>query len=84
MAVSSDNIILFLTSASLIFHRYVDVLTAQLKQKLTLCDKLSRLAARAAEQRSAAGSRAAELRPVLTRIVQRTKELQTQVTYEYM
>ncbi|KAH9645044.1 hypothetical protein HF086_005589, partial [Spodoptera exigua] len=58
--------------------RYVDVLTAQLKQKLALCDKLSRLAARAAEQSAAAGTRAAELRPVLTRIIARTKELQAQ------
>ncbi|XP_075976044.1 CDK5RAP3 protein homolog [Anticarsia gemmatalis] len=59
--------------------RYVDVLTAQLKQKLTLCDKLSRLAARAAERRAAASSRAADLRPVLVRIIDRTKELQAQI-----
>lgn len=56
------------------------MLTAQLKQKLALCDKLSRLAARAAEQRAAASNRAADLRPVLVRIVDRTKELQAQVT----
>ncbi|XP_035441293.1 CDK5RAP3-like protein [Spodoptera frugiperda] len=62
--------------------RYVDVLTAQLKQKLALCDKLSRLAARAADQRAAASARAAELRPVLTRIIARTKELQAQIESE--
>ncbi|XP_059054573.1 CDK5RAP3-like protein [Achroia grisella] len=59
--------------------RYVDVLTAQLKQKLTLGDKLSKLAARAAEQATAANARGAQLRPVLARIIQRTKELQAQI-----
>ncbi|XP_052748565.1 CDK5 regulatory subunit-associated protein 3 [Galleria mellonella] len=59
--------------------RYVDVLTAQLKQKLTLCDKLSKLAARAAEQADAASARGAQLRPVLARLIDRTKELQTQI-----
>ncbi|XP_047025908.1 CDK5 regulatory subunit-associated protein 3 [Helicoverpa zea] len=59
--------------------RYVDVLTAQLKQKLALCDKLSRLASRAAEQGAGAAARAAHLRPLLTRIVDRTKELQAQI-----
>ncbi|CAH1635547.1 unnamed protein product [Spodoptera littoralis] len=62
--------------------RYVDVLTAQLKQKLALCDKLSRLASRAADQSAAAGARATELRPVLTRIIARTKELQAQIESE--
>ncbi|KAM3967080.1 CDK5RAP3 protein homolog [Aphomia sociella] len=59
--------------------RYVDVLTAQLKQKLTLSDKLSKLAARAAEQGSAASARVSQLRPVLARIIERTKELQAQI-----
>ncbi|XP_028026242.1 CDK5 regulatory subunit-associated protein 3 [Bombyx mandarina] len=59
--------------------RYVDVLTAQLKQKLVLCEKLSKLAARAAEQRTAANVRAAELRPVLSKIIERTKQLQAQI-----
>lgn len=59
--------------------RYVDMLTAQLKQKLTLCEKLSRLAERANERRAAAVGSAAELRPVLHRIIDRTKELQAQI-----
>ncbi|XP_063827654.1 CDK5 regulatory subunit-associated protein 3 [Ostrinia nubilalis] len=59
--------------------RYVDVLTAQLKQKLSLCDKLSKLSARAGEQGAAAAARAAALRPLLTRIIERTKELQANI-----
>ncbi|KAJ0177645.1 hypothetical protein K1T71_006518 [Dendrolimus kikuchii] len=59
--------------------RYVDVLTAQLKQKLTLCEKLSKLGVRAAEQRTAANERAADLRPVLAKIIQKTKELQADI-----
>ncbi|KAJ2947326.1 hypothetical protein O0L34_g17040 [Tuta absoluta] len=59
--------------------RYVDVLTAQLNQKLTLCDKLSKLAARAQEQRVAAAARAAELSPLLAKIIERTKELQAHI-----
>ncbi|KOB66664.1 putative CDK5 regulatory subunit associated protein 3, partial [Operophtera brumata] len=52
--------------------RYVDVLTAQLKQKLGLCDKMSRLASRAGDQRDAAVARAADLRPALTRLTAAT------------
>lgn len=59
--------------------RYVDMLTAQLKQKLALCEKLSKLALRSAEQRAAAIGRAAGLRPLLARIIDRTKELQAQI-----
>ncbi|CAG9787399.1 unnamed protein product [Diatraea saccharalis] len=59
--------------------RYVDVLTAQLKQKLSLCDKLSRLASRAAEQRDAAATRALHLRPLLNKIIERTRELQANI-----
>ncbi|KAL4720628.1 hypothetical protein ACJJTC_015309 [Scirpophaga incertulas] len=59
--------------------RYVDVLTAQIKQKLSLCDKLSKLATRAAEHREAAAARAAEQRPLLALIVDRTKELQANI-----
>ncbi|XP_068623896.1 CDK5 regulatory subunit-associated protein 3 [Battus philenor] len=59
--------------------RYVDVLTAQLEQKLSLCGKMSRLAERESERRAAAEARATELRPVLARMIQRTKELQAQI-----
>ncbi|XP_060802008.1 CDK5 regulatory subunit-associated protein 3 [Amyelois transitella] len=59
--------------------RYVDVLTAQLKQKLALCDKLSKLAARSGEQRALSTARAAQLRPALARLVDRTRELQAQI-----
>ncbi|CAK1579094.1 unnamed protein product [Parnassius mnemosyne] len=59
--------------------RYVDVLTAQLEQKLSVCAKMSRLAERESERRAAAESRAADLRPMLTRLIQRTKELQAQI-----
>lgn len=59
--------------------RYVDVLTSQLQQKLSLCSKLSRLAEREEERKGAAAARAQSLRPALTRIVERTKELQHEV-----
>ncbi|XP_026727222.1 CDK5RAP3-like protein [Trichoplusia ni] len=59
--------------------RYVDVLTGQLQQKLSLCGKLSRLAARAGEAGAAAGARAAQARPVLARVLHTTRELQGQI-----
>ncbi|XP_053605750.1 CDK5 regulatory subunit-associated protein 3 isoform X2 [Plodia interpunctella] len=59
--------------------RYVDVLTAQLKQKLALSDKLSKLAARSAEQRAQCNDRVSQLRPALTRLIERTNELQAQI-----
>ncbi|CAG4933894.1 unnamed protein product [Parnassius apollo] len=59
--------------------RYVDVLTAQLEQKLSVCAKMFRLAERESERGAAAKSRAADLRPLLTRLIQRTKELQAQI-----
>ncbi|XP_032515934.2 CDK5 regulatory subunit-associated protein 3 [Danaus plexippus] len=62
--------------------RYVDVLTSQLQQKLSLCSKLSRLAEREEERKGAAAARAQSLRPALTRIVERTKELQHELENE--
>ncbi|CAH0723953.1 unnamed protein product, partial [Brenthis ino] len=62
--------------------RYVDVLTAQLQQKLALCAKLSARAARETERRAAAAARAAAARPQLQRIVDRTKELQANIESE--
>ncbi|KPI99454.1 CDK5RAP3-like protein [Papilio xuthus] len=59
--------------------RYVDVLSGQLEQKLSVCSKMCRLAEREAERRRGAESRAADLRPLLARIIQRTKELQAQI-----
>ncbi|XP_047504967.1 CDK5 regulatory subunit-associated protein 3 isoform X2 [Pieris napi] len=63
-------------------NKYVDVLTAQLQQKLVMCDKMSRLAQRESERRQAASERAAELRPLLTRLVERTVELQANIEKE--
>ncbi|CAH2085801.1 unnamed protein product [Euphydryas editha] len=62
--------------------RYVDVLTAQLQQKLALCDKLAALAAREHERRRAASARADLLRPLLARLVARTRELQDDIQSE--
>ncbi|XP_045767296.1 CDK5RAP3-like protein [Maniola jurtina] len=62
--------------------RYVDVLSAQLQQKLSVCDKLARLAAREAARGLAAAARAAELRPLLTRLIERTRELQADIEKE--
>lgn len=61
--------------------RYVDVLTAQLQQKLALCDKLATLAAREKDRQAAARQRAEQLRPLLAKIIARTKELQDDVSY---
>ncbi|XP_047531996.1 CDK5 regulatory subunit-associated protein 3 [Vanessa atalanta] len=62
--------------------RYVDVLTAQLQQKLSLCAKLGALATRAAERRGAASERAAALRPALALLLARTQELQADIQSE--
>ncbi|CAK1543840.1 unnamed protein product [Leptosia nina] len=63
-------------------HKYVDVLTAQLQQKLVICEKMARLAEREDEKRRAAGDRATELRPLLTRLIERTVELQANIEKE--
>ncbi|CAH2040205.1 unnamed protein product, partial [Iphiclides podalirius] len=59
--------------------RYVDVLSAQLEQRLAVCGKAARLAAREAERREAAEARAAEARPRLQRLLRATGDLQAQI-----
>lgn len=59
--------------------RYVDVLTGQLQQKLSLCDKLRHLASRELDRKAAAFNRAVVLRPQLERLLERSKELQANV-----
>ncbi|XP_038220146.1 CDK5 regulatory subunit-associated protein 3 [Zerene cesonia] len=63
-------------------HKYVDVLTAQLQQKLAICDKMARLSEREADKKKAASERAIELRPLLTRLVERTIDLQANIEKE--
>ncbi|XP_039750640.1 CDK5 regulatory subunit-associated protein 3 isoform X2 [Pararge aegeria] len=62
--------------------RYVDVLTGQLQQKLSACDKARRRAAREAERARAAADRAAGLRPLLARLLSRTQQLQADIERE--
>ncbi|XP_050677763.1 CDK5RAP3-like protein isoform X2 [Leptidea sinapis] len=62
--------------------KYVDVLSGQLQQKLAVCDKLSRLAARERDRAIGASETATELRPLLARIIERTKELQANIEME--
>lgn len=59
--------------------RYVDVLAAQLKQKLTLCEKMAALADRSKQKKAAAAAEEAALRPLLTRLVDNTKVLQAEI-----
>ncbi|XP_054009160.1 CDK5 regulatory subunit-associated protein 3 [Hylaeus anthracinus] len=59
--------------------RYVDVLVASLKQKLSLIDKMIASQKIVRQKRDDAEEQANALRPLLQLVIQRTKELQTQI-----
>ncbi|CAK9823607.1 CDK5RAP3-like protein [Anthophora retusa] len=59
--------------------RYVDVLASSLKQKLTLVDKMIGLQKAMKEKRESAADEANTIRPLLQLLIQKTKELQTQI-----
>ena len=59
--------------------RYVDVLALSLKQKLSLVEKMIALQKSVREKREATAEQAATLRPLLQLLVQRTKELQSEI-----
>nr|XP_031838396.1 CDK5 regulatory subunit-associated protein 3 [Nomia melanderi] len=59
--------------------RYMDVLAATLKQKLSLIDKMIALQDAMKQKRKNAAEEAESLQPLLQRLIQRTKELQTQI-----
>ncbi|KZC07753.1 CDK5 regulatory subunit-associated protein 3, partial [Dufourea novaeangliae] len=59
--------------------RYVDVLAASLKQKLSLIDKMTALQNTMKQKKKDAAEEADSLGPLLQCIIQRTKELQTQI-----
>lgn len=59
--------------------RYVDILTAQLKQKLSLGEKIAKLIAKTQQKRVEAQAQEASLRPVLALIMDKTRELQADI-----
>ncbi|KAK9299048.1 hypothetical protein QLX08_007798 [Tetragonisca angustula] len=59
--------------------RYVDVLTSSLKQKLSLVDKMIVLQNSIREKRENFGKEVSTIRPLLQLLIQRTKELQTEI-----
>ncbi|KOX75784.1 CDK5 regulatory subunit-associated protein 3, partial [Melipona quadrifasciata] len=59
--------------------RYVDVLTSSLKQKLNLVDKMIVLQNSMREKRENFAKEVSIIRPLLQLLIQRTKELQTEV-----
>ncbi|XP_017892244.1 CDK5 regulatory subunit-associated protein 3 [Ceratina calcarata] len=59
--------------------RYVDVLTSTLKQKLSLVEKMIGLQKCTREKREKAAEEANAVRPLLQLLIQRTKELQTEI-----
>lgn len=60
-------------------HRYVDVLTSSLKQKLSLVEKMIILQKNVKEKRENSSEDINSIRPYLQLLIQRTKELQTEV-----
>lgn len=59
--------------------RYVDVLTSSLKQKLSLVEKMVILQKNVKEKRENSGEDINSIRPYLQLLIQRTKELQTEI-----
>lgn len=59
--------------------RYVDVLTSSLKQKLNLVDKMIVLQNSMREKRENFAKEVSIIRPLLQLLIQRTKELQTEI-----
>ncbi|XP_017790434.1 PREDICTED: CDK5 regulatory subunit-associated protein 3 [Habropoda laboriosa] len=59
--------------------RYVDVLASSLKQKLSLVDKMITLQKTIKEKRESAADEANTIRPLLQLLIQKTKELQTEI-----
>ncbi|KAF3425618.1 hypothetical protein E2986_13097 [Frieseomelitta varia] len=59
--------------------RYVDVLTSSLKQKLSLVDKMIVLQNSMREKRENFAKEVSTIRPLLQLLIQRTKELQTEI-----
>lgn len=82
MPFTQFDVIKFLYPTLILSPRYVDVLAAQLKQKLTLCEKMATLADRSKQKKAAAAAEEAALRPLLTRLVDNTKVLQAEVCME--
>lgn len=62
-----------------IFGRYVDLLAASLRQKLKVAEKMIGCQKLVSQKREEARNQALALQPTLKVIIQRTKELQTEV-----
>ncbi|XP_033216908.1 CDK5 regulatory subunit-associated protein 3 isoform X2 [Belonocnema kinseyi] len=59
--------------------RYVDALTATLKQKLALVEKMKSLQTVTREKRDVTRKQVLEIQPVLKLVIQRTRELQNEI-----
>lgn len=67
----------------IIYCRYVDVVAATLKQKLNLIDRMVAQQESVRQKQDDTQNQIDKLRPLLKLVVQRTKELQTEVCNFY-
>lgn len=61
--------------------RYVDILAGTLKQKLSLIDKMVNMQKLVIQRREEAREQAISLQPMLKLVIQRTRELQNEVSF---
>lgn len=60
-------------------QRYVDTLTATLKQKLTMVEKMKSLQTAMQKKKDETRQQIIDIQPMLKIVIQRTKELQNEV-----
>lgn len=63
-----------------VFNRYVDVLSSSLKQKQKMIKKMESLQITMREKQTETTQQAASLQPILKLVIQKTKELQVEVS----